>query len=222
MDIPRRKNRQHSDKLAAELLFFCFWLTRCGEVELGAYAWYGQHSTASYRRYAKELEKCGAIPRMKLRGNNTDGNNRRRFISDPPVEDFAPEMRFDWEDDHLRRLARLVCMAASVLVPDGSLEAFDNTIEDYRYYNLHYPDYHAAYEGLDPARSSVCSVTRMYDMRNGIHSFSLLERCRSFVFVILILCLASDSTHFLPEFPAQLFPSIQIDLRLIVFVVSVP
>lgn len=54
--------------------------------------------------YAKELEKCGAIPRMKLRGNNTDGNNRRRFISDPPVEDFTPEMRFDWEDDHLRRM----------------------------------------------------------------------------------------------------------------------
>lgn len=149
MDIPRRKNRDRPDKLTAELLFFCFWLTRCGEVELGAYAWYGQHSTASYRRYAKELEKCGAIPRMKLRGNNTDGNNRRRFISDPPVEDFAPEMRFDWEDDHLRRLARLVCMAASVLAPDGSLEAFDNAIEDYRYYNLHYPDYHAAYEGLD-------------------------------------------------------------------------
>ena len=149
MDIPRRKNRQHSDKLTAELLFFCFWLTRCGEVELGAYAWYGQHSTASYRRYAKELEKCGAIPRMKLRGNNTDGNNRRRFISAPPVEDFAPEMRFDWEDDHLRRLARLACMAASVLAPDGELSAFDNAIEDYRYYNLHYPDYHAAYEGLD-------------------------------------------------------------------------
>ena len=41
-------------------------------------------------------------------------------------------------------------MAASMLVPDGSLEAFDNTIEDYRRYALHYPDYHAAYEGLDP------------------------------------------------------------------------
>ena len=76
--------------------------------------------------------------------------NRRRFISDPPVEDFAPTIRFDSEDDHLRRLARLSCMAASVLVPDGSLEAFDNTIEDYRRYALHYPDYHAAYEGLDP------------------------------------------------------------------------
>lgn len=87
---------------------------------------------------------------MKLRGNNTDGNNRRRFISDPPVEDFAPEVRFDLENDHLRRLARLVCMAASVLVPDGSLEAFDNTIDEYRRYALHYPDYHAAYEGLDP------------------------------------------------------------------------
>ena len=149
MDIPRRKNRDRPDKLTAELLFFCLWLTRCGEVELGAYAWYGQHSTASYRRYAKELEKCGAIPRMKLRGNNTDCNTRRRFISDPPVEDFAPEMRFDWEDDHLRRLARLVCMAAAVLTPDGELSAFDNAIEDYRYYNLHYPDYHAAYEGLD-------------------------------------------------------------------------
>ena len=149
MDIPRRKNRDRPDKLTAELLFFCFWLTRYGEVELGAYAWYGQHSTASYRRYAKELEKCGAIPRMKLRGNNTDGNNRRRFISDPPVEDFAPEVWFDGEDDHLRRLARLACMAASVLAPDGELSAFDNAIEDYRYYNLHYPDYHAAYEGLD-------------------------------------------------------------------------
>lgn len=75
---------------------------------------------------------------------------RRRFISDPPVEDFAPAIRFDSEDDHLRRLARLACMAASVLVPDGSLQAFDNTIEDYRRYALHYPDYHAAYEGLDP------------------------------------------------------------------------
>ena len=154
MDILRRKNRQHSDKLTAELLFFCLWLTRCGEVELGCFESYGlenygQHSPSSYRRYAKELEKCGAIPRMKLRGNNTDGNNRRRFISDPPVEDFAPEVRFDGEDDHLRRLARLVCMAASVLVPDGSLEAFDNTIDEYRRYNLHYPDYHAAYEGLD-------------------------------------------------------------------------
>ena len=76
--------------------------------------------------------------------------NRRRFISDPPVEDFAPAIRFDPEDDRLRRLARLACMAASVLVPDGSLQAFDNTIEDYRRYALHYPDYHAAYEGLDP------------------------------------------------------------------------
>lgn len=145
MDIPRRKNRDRPDKLTAELLFFCFWLTRCGEVELDDFKWHsGERSSASYRRYAEELAACGAIPRLKLRDNG------RRFISDPPVEDFAPEMRFDWEDDHLRRLARLVCMAASVLAPDGSLEAFDNAIEDYRYYNLHYPDYHAAYEGLDP------------------------------------------------------------------------
>lgn len=160
MDIPRRKKRQHSDKLTAELLFFCLWLTRCGEVELGCFESYGlencgQHSPSSYRRYAKELEKCGAIPRMKLRGNNTDGNNRRRFISDPPVEDFAPSVRFDLADDHLQRLARLVCMAASVLVPDGSLEAFDNTIDEYRRYALHYPDYHAAYEGLDAIWSAI-------------------------------------------------------------------
>ena len=57
MDIPRRKNRQHSDKLTAELLFFCLWLTRCGEVELGCFESYGlenwgQHSPSSYRRYA--------------------------------------------------------------------------------------------------------------------------------------------------------------------------
>lgn len=148
MDIPRRKNRQHSDKLTAELLFFCLWLTRCGEVELGCFESYGlenygQHSPASYRRYAEELAACGAIPRLKLRDNG------RRFISAPPVEDFAPEVRFDLEDDHLRRLARLACMAASVLAPNGELSAFDNAIEDYRYYNLHYPDYHAAYEGLD-------------------------------------------------------------------------
>lgn len=94
---------------------------------------------------------------MKLRGNDTDGNNRRRFISDPPVEDFAPEVRFDGKDDHLRRLARLVCMAASVLVPDGSLEAFDNTIDEYRRYALHYPGYHAAYRDWTPARSGVIS-----------------------------------------------------------------
>ena len=55
MDIPRRKNRQHPDKLTAELLFFCFWLTRCGEVELGCFERYGlenygQHSPSSYRR----------------------------------------------------------------------------------------------------------------------------------------------------------------------------
>ena len=151
MDIPRRKNRDRPDKLTAELLLFCFWLTHCGEVELGDFEWHsGERSSASYRRYAKELEKCGAIPRMKLRGNNTDGNNRHRFISDPPVEDFVPTVRFDLADDHLRRLARLVCMAASVLAPDGELSAFDNAIEDYRYYDLHYPDYHAAYEGLDP------------------------------------------------------------------------
>ena len=87
---------------------------------------------------------------MKLRGNNTDGNNRHRFISDPPVEDFVPTVRFDLADDHLRRLARLVCMAASVLAPDGELSAFDNAIEGYRCYTLRYPDYHAAYEGLDP------------------------------------------------------------------------
>ena len=86
---------------------------------------------------------------MKLRGDDRDCRHNRRFISDPPVEDFAPEIRFDWEDDHLRRLARLVCMAASVLAPDGELSAFDNAIEDYRYYDLHYPDYHAAYAGLD-------------------------------------------------------------------------
>ena len=86
---------------------------------------------------------------MKLRGDDRDCRHNRRFISDPPVEDFAPEIRFDWEDDHLRRLARLVCMAASVLAPDGELSAFDNAIEDYRYYDLHYPDYHAAYEGQD-------------------------------------------------------------------------
>lgn len=145
MDIPRRKNRQHSDKLTAELLFFCFWLTRCGEVELGDFKWHsGERSSASYRRYAEELAACGAIPRMKLRDNG------RRFVSAPPVEEFVPSVRFDLADDHLRRLARLVCMAASVLVPDGSLEAFDNTIDEYRRYALHYPDYHAAYEGLDP------------------------------------------------------------------------
>ncbi len=34
MDIPRRKTRDRPDKLTAELLFFCFWLTHCGEVEL--------------------------------------------------------------------------------------------------------------------------------------------------------------------------------------------
>ena len=79
-------------------------------------------------------------------GQHSPSSYRRRFISDPPVEDFAPAIRFDSEDDHLRRLARLACMAASVLVPDGSLQAFDNTIEDYRRYALHYTDYHAAYE----------------------------------------------------------------------------
>lgn len=83
-------------------------------------------------------------------GQHSPSSYRRRFISDPPVEDFASAIRFDSEDDHLRHLARLSCMAASVLVPDGSLQAFDNTIEDYRRYALHYPDYHAAYEGLDP------------------------------------------------------------------------
>lgn len=144
MDIPRRKNLDRPDKLTAELLFFCFWLTHCGEVELGDFKWHcGERSSASYRRYAEELAACGAIPRLKLRDNG------RRFVSAPPVEEFVPSVRFDLADDHLRRLARLACMAASVLAPDGELSAFDNAIEDYRYYNLHYPDYHAAYEGLD-------------------------------------------------------------------------
>ena len=144
MDIPRRKNRDRPDKLTAELLFFCFWLTRCGEVELDDFKWHsGERSSASYRRYAEELAACGAVPRLKLRDNG------RRFISDPPVEEFVPSVRFDLADDHLQRLARLICMAATVLMPDGSLEAFDNAIEDYRYYDLHYPDYRAAYEGLD-------------------------------------------------------------------------
>ena len=142
MDIPRRKNLDRPDKLTAELLFFCFWLTHCGEVELGDFKWHcGERSSASYRRYAEELAACGAIPRLKLRDNG------RRFVSAPPVEEFVPSVRFDLADDHLRRLARLACMAASVLAPDGELSAFDNAIEDYRYYNLHYPDYHAAYEG---------------------------------------------------------------------------
>ena len=145
MDIPRCKNRDRPDKLTAELLFFCFWLTHCGEVELGDFKWHcGERSSASYRRYAEELAACGAIPRLKLRDNG------RRFVSAPPVEEFVPSVRFDLADDHLRRLARLACMAASVLAPDGELSSFDNAIEDYRYYNLHYPDYHAAYEGLDP------------------------------------------------------------------------
>lgn len=145
MDIPRRKNLDRPDKLTAELLFFCFWLTHCGEVELGDFKWHcGERSSASYRRYAEELAACGAIPRLKLLDNG------RRFVSAPPVEEFVPSVRFDLADDHLRRLARLACMAASVLAPDGELSAFDNAIEDYRYYNLHYPDYHAAYEGLDP------------------------------------------------------------------------
>ena len=144
MDIPRRKNRDRPDKLTAELLFFCFWLTRCGEVELDDFKWHsGERSSASYRRYAGELAACGAVPRLKLRGNG------RRFISDPPVEEFVPSVRFDLADNHLQRLARLICIAAAVLMPDGSLEAFDNAIEDYRYYDLHYPDYRAAYEGLD-------------------------------------------------------------------------
>lgn len=145
MDIPRRKNRDRPDKLTAELLFFCFWLTHCGEVELGDFKWHcGERSSASYRRYAEELAACGAIPRLKLQDNG------RRFVSAPPVEEFVPSVRFDLADDHLRRLARLACMAAAVLTPDGELSAFDNAIEDYRYYNLHYPDYHAAYEGLNP------------------------------------------------------------------------
>lgn len=145
MVIPRRKNRDRPDKLTAELLFFCFWLTRCGEVEMDDFKWHsGERSSASYRRYAEELAACGAIPRLKLRDNG------RRFISAPPVEEFVPSVRFDLADDHLRRLARLACMAAAVLTPDGELSAFDNAIEDYRYYNLHYPDYHTAYEGLDP------------------------------------------------------------------------
>ena len=64
MDIPRRKKRQHSDKLTAELLFFCLWLTRCGEVELGCFESYGlenygQHSPSSYRRYA--TMRCSAL-----------------------------------------------------------------------------------------------------------------------------------------------------------------
>ncbi len=144
MDIPRRKNRDRPDKLTAELLFFCFWLTRCGEVELDDFKWHsGERSSASYRRYAEELAACGAVPRLKLRDNG------RRFISDPPVEEFVPSVRFDLAGDHLRRLARLVCMAAAVLAPSGSLEVFDNAIEDYRYYDLHYPNYRAAYEGLD-------------------------------------------------------------------------
>lgn len=47
MDIPRRKNRDCPDKLTAELLFFCFWLTRCGEVELDDFKWHsGERSSA--------------------------------------------------------------------------------------------------------------------------------------------------------------------------------
>ena len=145
MDIPRKKDRARPDKLRAELLFFCFWLTRCGEVLLDRYDRYGQHSLASYRRYAKELQDCGAVPRLALRGK---GDNRR-FTSVPPVEDFEPQIRFDLEDEHLRRLPRLVCMAAAVLMPDGEFEAFDNSIEEYRAYTLQYPNYRAAYEGLD-------------------------------------------------------------------------
>lgn len=83
-----------------------------------------------------------------------------------------PSVRFDLADDHLQRLARLACMAAAVLTPDGELSAFDNAIEDYRYYDLHYPDYHAAYEGLDArtlrrdkqAVRDVLLIWKEYDM----------------------------------------------------------
>ena len=152
MDIPRRENRQHSDKLTAELLFFCLWLTRCGEVELGDFKWHsGERSSASYRRYAEELAACGAIPRLKLRDNG------RRFISAPPVEEFVPTVRFDLADDHLRRLARLVCMAASVLAPDGELSAFDNAIEDYGIMICTTPTTTRRMRGWTPARSGVIS-----------------------------------------------------------------
>ena len=40
MDIPRRKNRQHSDKLTAELLFFCLWLTPNVRKGIGEPTWH--------------------------------------------------------------------------------------------------------------------------------------------------------------------------------------
>lgn len=152
MDIPRRKNLDRPDKLTAELLFFCFWLTHCGEVELGDFKWHcGERSSASYRRYAEELAACGAIPRLKLRDNG------RRFVSAPPVEEFVPSVRFDLADDHLRRLARLACMAASVLAPDGELSAFDNALRTTGTTTCTIPTTTQRMRGWIPAHSGVIS-----------------------------------------------------------------
>ena len=72
MDIPRRKNRDRPDKLTTELLFFCFWLTHCGEVELGDFKWHsGERSSASYRRYAEELAACGAHTAIEASGQRS-------------------------------------------------------------------------------------------------------------------------------------------------------
>lgn len=49
MDILRRKNRQHSDKLTAELLFFCLWLTRWARWSLAALKAMGLKTTDSIR-----------------------------------------------------------------------------------------------------------------------------------------------------------------------------
>ena len=94
MDIPRRKKRQHSDKLTAELLFFCFWLTRCGEVELGAYAWYGQHSIASYRRYALHYPDYHAV---------YEGLDPRTLRRDKQA---VRQVLLRWKDYDARRMQR--------------------------------------------------------------------------------------------------------------------
>ena len=112
MDIPRRKEREGPDKLTSELVFFCSWITNGGEVDLylpqGPYG----HSLSSYYHYSQELRACGAVPHLRFRHK---GTCQYESISVPPVETFHPSMRFDLESEHLRRLARLVCMLVDVL-----------------------------------------------------------------------------------------------------------
>ena len=114
-----------SDKISGELILFHLIVYNGGGVQE-----YELHKclscgTRSFIRYARELEEIGALPRVHVSRNLGE----MRLSCD--LEGFVPSIKPDYDDHHLNRLSRLVCIAA----------------EYYGLISNLFPDYHTLYMG---------------------------------------------------------------------------